>query len=611
MAYPITMSPYRPFTDKKGDPLENGYIYIGTANTYPIVNPIAVYWDAAGTIPAFQPIRTIDGYPSISGSPMNLYVSATNFSIVVQDKNQVTLLSRPVSTEAEFGLGIINSFLTPWNGSSLIGYDPLNVPTGRTVENKLGEFVSVRDFGAIGNGAADDTVAIHAAVTSVGISGGGGIYFPAGIYLITSEILIKYNFVVLYGDPNTTVILFKPIADQICFLFDSQAANAIVLCGLKNLVFESNNTAWIKTAVKLVDVEGFVWNEVCSKYPHWQGVGSIFLHICGRQTSSFNNTTFGADRPILVSKMPAPHPAIHFFDHMNFNNMYISASTVLAGGLGTHPLIEVEDGVLITNVSFNGYQAWVGGSGGFRYVDTTTASVGVELNFNNVRHEQPANPASYIFHISSTAQEIQHPSFRNCHVGSSNGYYLRKVFNVLFENCIYAPALLTSIDIDSSVSMEIINCFWQTTSIANLGNMKLVKGVPGQTTAGIVRNGHYLQSTHVQQEIREYNNNCIGGTPFTIAGNGGGVLTHTIGTISTHAFVFIQCSLSVCAIFALRGGVATQEIIDPDGVFTNASGGVNYNVYWDAGDNTYKINNNTAISRDFIVTYIGSSIAFV
>jgi len=159
--------------------------------------------------------------------------------------------------------------------------------------------------------------------------------------------------------------------------------------------------------------------------------------------------------------------------------------------------------------------------------------------------------------------------------------------------------------------MEIINCFWQTTSIANLGNMKLVKGVPGETTAGIVRNGHYLQSTHVQQEIREYNNNCIGGTPFTIAGNGGGVLTHTIGTISTHAFVFIQCSLGVCAIFALRGGAATQEIIDPDGVFTNASGGVNYNVYWNAGDNTYKINNNTAISRDFIVTYIGSSIAFV
>jgi hypothetical protein len=61
----------------------------------------------------------------------------------------------------------------------------------RTVESKLQDVVSVKDFGAVGDGVADDTVAIQAAIDSLPGSGGGGVYFPAGTYLVSSAVIIR------------------------------------------------------------------------------------------------------------------------------------------------------------------------------------------------------------------------------------------------------------------------------------------------------------------------------------------------------------------------------------------------------------------------------------
>lgn len=78
--------PFPIITGLDGQPLEDGYIWIGVANLQPIGNPIAVYWDAGLTIPAPLPIRTQGGYPVNSGTPARLYVGS-DYSIQVQDKN--------------------------------------------------------------------------------------------------------------------------------------------------------------------------------------------------------------------------------------------------------------------------------------------------------------------------------------------------------------------------------------------------------------------------------------------------------------------------------------------------------------------------------------------
>jgi len=78
--------PFPAFADADGQPLDDGYIFIGTVNLNPITNQIAVFFDAALTISAAQPIRTSGGYPVYQGTPARIYTTS-DYSIQVQNKN--------------------------------------------------------------------------------------------------------------------------------------------------------------------------------------------------------------------------------------------------------------------------------------------------------------------------------------------------------------------------------------------------------------------------------------------------------------------------------------------------------------------------------------------
>ena len=65
--------------------------------------------------------------------------------------------------------------------------------------NKIRETISVKDFGAVGDGLADDSEAVQRAVTS-----GKSLLFPPGRYKITRPLSIPYsdgssNAVAFYG----------------------------------------------------------------------------------------------------------------------------------------------------------------------------------------------------------------------------------------------------------------------------------------------------------------------------------------------------------------------------------------------------------------------------
>jgi hypothetical protein len=68
----------------------------------------------------------------------------------------------------------------------------------RTVDAKLKETVSVKDFGAVGDGVTDDTAAIQAAIDAS--HSGQQILVPAGKYLITSSILLNKRGIYLQGE---------------------------------------------------------------------------------------------------------------------------------------------------------------------------------------------------------------------------------------------------------------------------------------------------------------------------------------------------------------------------------------------------------------------------
>jgi len=110
--------PFPLITDIDGQPLEDGYIWIGTANLNPITNPIAVYWDAALTQPAALPVRTRGGYPVNSGTPARLYVGS-DYSIQVQNKNGSVVYSS-LSDNAFFSGGGSAATNATGNGTQTI-----------------------------------------------------------------------------------------------------------------------------------------------------------------------------------------------------------------------------------------------------------------------------------------------------------------------------------------------------------------------------------------------------------------------------------------------------------------------------------------------------------
>jgi hypothetical protein len=169
-----TTKPVGQFTDINGKPLD-GQVFFGQPNLDTIANPITVYWDAAGTQPVTQPVVTVGGYPMNGSTRSNVFVNA-DYSILVRNRNGFTVFSAPN---------------LPFEDSSDNQYF-LQAGSGavqRTVQSKLRDVVSVKDFGAVGDGVTDDTVAIQAAA-NYARANGYVLTGPAGTCNITSTIVL-------------------------------------------------------------------------------------------------------------------------------------------------------------------------------------------------------------------------------------------------------------------------------------------------------------------------------------------------------------------------------------------------------------------------------------
>jgi hypothetical protein len=91
-------SPFPIFSDRDGEPLDGGYIWIGLDNLPPQTNPTTVYWDEALTQPAAQPVRTRGGYPVNNGTPGRLFVTG-GYNFLILDNAGRLIFSASGTTE--------------------------------------------------------------------------------------------------------------------------------------------------------------------------------------------------------------------------------------------------------------------------------------------------------------------------------------------------------------------------------------------------------------------------------------------------------------------------------------------------------------------------------
>ena len=191
------------FFTNSGVPLAGGLLYTYAAGT---TTPAATYTTSVGNVANTNPI-VLD---SAGRTPAQIWLdSASSYKFILRDSTGVLIwtndnISGGTSASAvsysptgNFTATTVQAALDELaasTGANIVKYN--QGATGavtRTVKSKLQDTVSVKDFGAVGDGTTDDTAAIQAAVDALSQAGVGGVVrLPAGTYKVTSSINITW-----------------------------------------------------------------------------------------------------------------------------------------------------------------------------------------------------------------------------------------------------------------------------------------------------------------------------------------------------------------------------------------------------------------------------------
>jgi hypothetical protein len=582
--------------------------------------PANVYADA-GLVTSLGSVVTANAqgqFVAIYLSPTQVYraVLKTSAGVVLGDIDPVT-----ESTLTQLSLS---------SGTSLVGF--LQTGAGAiagTAQAKLREVVSVKDFGALSDGSisgatvtgTDNTAAFLAAVASV--ANYGTVFVPAGQYRIIGPIAVGTKTVLIRGSGVGTQILFGPAVDGPCFEFGTSANQISYFQGLRDLVITSPDTTYSKIGVHLQDCSGFTMRDVhvtgsvsngLANYMFGGAAGSIGLQTNGRDTSEFTNLLIAAQRPIVIG--PNRNSTIAA-DHYHFENLY------LLGSLGTgiyataFPLVEVLDSPMgggfpywtaLSNISFAGFQAWVGGTG-LRWSDTTSTGISNNVLFENVRHEQSHDTTKYSFYINRTNAALRALIFRNIYCGQVNavsvpGIFARRITATLrLDGFQYVGSDVTksALDIDGTVDSTVgTSCRIEQGAAVSLVNQRRVVWGPSYPASALPQSFEMATTTSGSTLTRS--DMWQGGAIISLADSASQVLSANTET----GAIVITSDTQVSAMISLLGANnLVQKFADPAGIITLISGTAGYtNIYYSAGN--YMIENKTGAARKYRVYKIGN-----
>lgn len=181
------------FFTNDGIPLTGGKLYTYAAGT---TTPATTYTSSSGLVANTNPI-VLDAAGRV---PNEIWLTAnTTYKFVLKTSDDV-LLGTYDNISAVSDPTAIYAALSASSGSTLVGYTlgaANAVP--RTVQSRLRDFISVKDFGAVGNNIVDDGPSIQKAIDSLPANG-GAVYFPAGTYKTNQMLTIAQRNVRLIGE---------------------------------------------------------------------------------------------------------------------------------------------------------------------------------------------------------------------------------------------------------------------------------------------------------------------------------------------------------------------------------------------------------------------------
>lgn len=236
------------------------------------------------------------------------------------------------STSVQAALAEEVADLAASSGSSLVGF--LQAGAGaisRTVQSKFRDLVSVKDFGAVGDGVTNDYSAFQTAINTLMSAGGGTLFIPAGTYKITGQLTqdrssnTSLGVVSLVGAGRTAVTIIHSGATSL-FSVTGHATTAegqtkeIVISGMTLIgSLTTNQVAVGLTYVSFphifdVHIEGFDYAY------YFQDTDHANFDSC---VARFNNKgIFTRINPVPTSNSTLPNQ--YTFNGCVWNNNYIN-----------------------------------------------------------------------------------------------------------------------------------------------------------------------------------------------------------------------------------------------------------------------------------------------
>lgn len=356
----------------------------------------------------------------------------------------------------------------------------------RSIEDRLRESISIKDFGAVGDGVADDTAAIQAALDAAQAGGFGGVFVPAGTYL-TGKINWPGNNITLrgagsgysYASAGTprTIFKAKPATDIVFDLVQTDPATGVDRSGNHIVDIEVDGDLIANVGIACIGVANIIERVTVRRCIQ----AGILLDDYTNSVRIVRCTTvqnFGYGIEVRGSSTTT----------FSMDDTYIGLNT--AGGLYLHGGV----GGAFKNCVFESNA----GHGLTIYKENAHTGAFYGFTFDTCWFEDNGSTELYAINISAQTPGSNDPArilFRNCHITSS--YVNRKIVfaphvnGLTFENCdfsnsteadaiyltansrfvsiinhSFAPLIdtLTAAQIDSAVAAG-YRCYWSDPTI--------------------------------------------------------------------------------------------------------------------------------------------------
>jgi Pectate lyase superfamily protein len=185
---------------------------------------------------------------------------------------------------------------------------PLVFTGGRVQPNLV---LNVKDYGALGNGVADDTPAIQATINTLAVRGGGTAYVPPGTYLINSyspsqhpwffrNLLMGSNITIL-GAGSDTILLQGPNGRAPLPTGADYVVNNVLAVGTSNYVIRTYEDTGLNGGFYALNAITAGDAQVTLTTPAQATNFSIGDHVAIYSTTNFNGAVVPTEMSIVTS----------------------------------------------------------------------------------------------------------------------------------------------------------------------------------------------------------------------------------------------------------------------------------------------------------------------